>query len=141
MAGEALSGSEAVFLESSPTFADSTSFQEVGSYTENKRISFPVFGASVSASTLKLALSKVVSPSADLSVRIETDSSGSPSGTLAHANATGSVTAASLTTSLADTTVTMAGAFTLSSTQKYHIVIFQGTYGSETVNSTNYYRV
>ena len=58
---------------------------------------------------MKLALRKFVSPSADLAIRLETvDGSGNPTGTLVNANATATVTAASLTTSLVDTTVTFA---------------------------------
>jgi len=73
---------------------------------------------------------------------IETDNwSWNPSGTLAHANATATVTAGSLTTSLADTTVTFAWAFTLTRGVKYHVVLFQGTYGAELVNGTTHYKI
>jgi hypothetical protein len=46
---------------------------------------------------MQLALRKFVSPSADLAIRLETvDGSGNPTGTLVNANATATVTAASL---------------------------------------------
>lgn len=139
-AWEDLTAWNAVFLEPSATFAQATSVRNIGDVTGNTRVSLPCFWAWVSASTLKLALKKFVSPSVSLGIRIETDDgSGNPSGTLAHANATATVTAWSLTTSLADTTITFAGAFTLTAWIKYHIVCFQGTYGTETINGTNYY--
>ena len=137
---EDLTAWNAVFLEPSATFAQATSVRNIGDVTGNTRVSLPCFWAWVSASTLKLALKKFVSPSVSLGIRIETDDgSGNPSGTLAHANATATVTAWSLTTSLADTTITFAGAFTLTAWIRYHIVCFQGTYGTETINGTNYY--
>jgi len=60
---------------------------------------------------------------------------------LADVNATATVTEASLTTSLVDTTVTLAGSITLTAGTRYHIVLFAGTYGSETINGTNYFGV
>ena len=89
-----------------------------------------------------IALRKVVSPSVAFGVRIETDDgTGKASGTLAHANAVGSIASGTVTTSWVDTTINFAGAFTLAYGTKYHLVMFAGTYGSETVNGTNYYQV
>jgi hypothetical protein len=140
-AWETLSAWNVVFIEPAPTTAQATSAQNIGDVTANTRISFPVFGSGVAGTTLKLNLAKVGSPSVNLWVRIETDNAGSPSGTLVNANATGTVTAASLTTSLADTTVTLWGSFTIPAGQKCHAVVFQWTYGSETVNASNYYKI
>lgn len=140
-AWETLSAGNVVFIENAPTTAQATSAQNIGDVTANTRVSFPVFGSGVAASTLALNLAKTGSPSVNLWVRIETDNAGSPSGTLVNANASGTVTAASLTTSLADTTVTLAGSITIPAGQKCHIVTYQGTYWSETVNASNYYKI
>ncbi len=51
----------------------------------------------------RLYLRKIGSPAGTMTLRIETDSSGSPSGTLAHANATITVDEAGLSTSYSDT--------------------------------------
>lgn len=131
----------AVFAEPVTPFASATSEQFIWDISDNTRISIPAFGSWVSASTLKLALAKVVSPSVNLNFRIETDNSGAPSGTLVHANATGSIAPWSLTTSLADTTITLWGSFSITKGTKVWIVIFVGTYASETINGTNYYKI
>lgn len=88
-------------------------------------------------STIRLYLRKFATPVDNVVIRIETDNSGSPSGTLAHANATGSFTGGSLTTSLALTTVSFAGSFTLTDNTKYHIVCTR----SGSLSATNYYAV
>lgn len=58
----------------------------------------------------------------DITVRIETDSTNKPSGTLANASATGTITAFS-TSSYGWVSVTFAGTFTLSATTTYHLVL------------------
>lgn len=55
--------------------------------------------------SVALYLKKVGSPAGTLTVRIETDSAGEPSGTLAHANATGTLNEADLGTTYALETV------------------------------------
>lgn len=99
------------------------------------------FGTGVAMTTLKQSLKKTGTPAQNLNFRIETDNAGSPSGTLFHANATGAVTQASLSTSLADTTITLAGSVTIPLGTKVWVVGFHGTYGSETINNLNYYSV
>lgn len=92
---------DSLFVESTPTFAESTLVQNIGDVTANTRVSILSFGSGVAWSIMQLALRKFVSPSADLAIRLETlDGSGNPTGTLVNANATATVTAASLTTSL-----------------------------------------
>ena len=130
-----------VFVEEWVTQSSATQVQNIWDVTANTRVSTPIIGSGDASAILKLALSKTGSPSVDLWIRIETDNNGSPSGTLADANATATVTAASLTTSLADTTVTLAWSITLTEWTKYHIVTFQWTYWSETVNASNYYGI
>ena len=115
--------------------------QNIGDVTANTRVSIPALWSGVTASTLKLALKKFVSPWVDLWIRIETDNAGEPSGTLVDANATATVTAASLTTGLVDTTVTLAGSITVAEWTRVHIVLYAWIYWSETVNGTNYFGI
>lgn len=138
---EPAAAGDSLFVEDMVTFASATSVQNIWDVTANTRVSIPVIWSGVAASTLNLALKKFVSPWVDLWVRIETDNSGEPSGTLADANATATVLTSWLTTSLVDTTVTLAGSITLTEWTKYHIVLFAGTYGAETVNGTNYFGI
>lgn len=138
---EPAAAGDSLFVEDMVTFALATSVQNIGDVTANTRVSIPVIWSGVAATTLKLSLKKFVSPWVDLWVRIETDNSGEPSGTLADANATATVLTSWLTTSLVDTTVTLAGSITLTEWTKYHIVLFAGTYGAETINGTNYFWV
>ena len=133
--------SNSLFVEDWPTFAESTVVQNVGDVAANTRIAIPIFWSWVAGSEFNLALRKFVSPWVDYRFRIETDSAVSPSGTLIDANAEATVTEASLTTSLVDTTVTLAGSITIPLWQRAWIVWFAGTYGSETVNGTNYYGI
>jgi len=130
---------DSLFPETAPTFAESTLVQNIGDVTANTRIALYWFGSGVSWNTMKLALRKFVSPSADLSIRLETlDGSGNATGTLVNANSTSTVTSASLTTSLVDTTVTFAWSFAITLGQKYAIVLRQVW---DVVNATNYYWV
>jgi len=127
-----------LFAETVPTFAEATQVQNIGDVTANTRVVLYAFWSWVSGNTQKLALIKFVSPSADLSVRLETISWWNPTGTLVDANATATVTSASLTTSLVDTTITFAGSFTIPKGQKYAIVL---NAVGDVVNGTNYYGV
>lgn len=65
---------------------------------------------------------KKFSSGQDVTVRIETDNSGEPSGTLVDANATATISAGSIATSYATETATWAGSFSLSADTTYHIV-------------------
>jgi len=96
---------------------------------------FPVVGSGASMSSMKLALKKAGTPTDNARFRIETDSAGEPSGTLADANATGDVAGGGLSTSYADTTITFAGAFTLTAGTKYWVVHTRS--GSQ--NNTNFF--
>ncbi len=141
LAGEDIDANDSVFVEDMVTFASANQVQAIGDTAANTRVSIIAFGSGVASNTLKLALRKYISPWVDLWVRIETDNAGEPSGTLFDADATATVTAASLTTSLVDTTVTLADTITIPKGEKVHIVLFAGTYGSETINGTNYFGV
>lgn len=107
----------------------------MGDVAGNTRRSMKIVGNGISASTLKLGLGKTGAPSDNLIVRIETDSAGLPSGTLAHANATSNVDGTGLTTGIVDTTVTFGGAFTLTANTLYHVVIQR----QNEVDPSNYY--
>jgi hypothetical protein len=111
-----------VFKETAPTFAQATTAQNIWDVAGNTRVSFPAIGTGVAGNSLKLSLAKVLSPTAFCRVRIETDNAGSPSGTLVDANATKDIDPATLTTSLADTTVTFPWSFTVPQV-KVHTVV------------------
>lgn len=96
--GEDVTTGEPLFIETVTPYASATTFGNIGDVNGNKRVSFPAFGSGVSGSTLALALKRVLSTTVDLTVRIETDNAGSPSGTLAHANATTTIPRASMLT-------------------------------------------
>lgn len=81
---------------------------------------FQVTGA-VPVDRVIISLATVGSPTNNFTVRIETDSSGLPSGTLVHANATVSVATSTLTTG--DNTFTFAKSFGLAASTQYHIVM------------------
>jgi hypothetical protein len=106
---EDVTAGDSLFREDMVTFASATTVQNIGDVSGNTRVSIPVFWSGTASNTLKLALRKFVSPWVDLWVRIETDNAGEPSGTLIDPNATATVLESGLTTSLVDTTVTMAG--------------------------------
>jgi hypothetical protein len=136
--GEDVLENDSLFAETAPTFAESTLVQNIGDVTANTRVALYGFGSGVSGNTMQLSLRKFVSPSANLSVRLETLSWWNPTGSLVDANATATVTAASLTTSLANTTITFAGSFTIPKWQKFAILLSQVW---DVVNGTNYYGV
>jgi len=115
--------------------------KKIWDVSANTRVSTPIIGSGDAASTLNVALAKTGSPSVDLWIRIETDNAWSPSWTLADVNAESTITAWSLATTLAEETLTLLGSITLTKWVKYHVVFFQWTYWSETVNSSNYYRM
>ena len=132
---------DSLFKEVWPTFAEADQVQAIGDTADNTRVSIPAFGSGIASNTLKLSLRKYVSPWVDLWVRIETDNAGEPSGTLFDPDAISTVLESGLTTYLVDTTVTLADTITIPKWEKVHIVLFAGTYGSETINGTNYFGV
>lgn len=138
IAWDTILANDSLFVESLPTFAESTVLQNIWDVTGNTRVAILWIGSGVASNTLKLSLRKFVSPSANLSVRIETVSGWNPTGTLVNANATATVTAASVTTSLVDTTITLAGSITITKWQQVAIVLSQVW---DVVNATNYYAI
>lgn len=130
---------QVLFPESMVTFASATNIQNIGDVTNNKRFDILWFGSGVNGNTIALSLKKFSAPTVSLSVRIETDDgSWNPSGTLVHANADTTVTAASLTTSLANTTVTFPWSFTIAKWTPVHTVVKQVW---DNVDAVNYYGV
>lgn len=89
--------------------------------------------ATASCQYVNVLLKKVGSPG-NLTLRIETDTTGSPSGTLVNASATATITAASVGTSVTWITVKFATAFSLTSGTQYHLVIQP----SATADGSNY---
>lgn len=127
-----------VFKETAPTFAQATQSQNIGDVAGNTRVSKPDIATGIAWNSVKLALAKVGSPTAFLRVRIETDNAGVPSGTLVDTNATKDIDPATLTTSLADTTVTFPWSFTVADGTKVHTVVSAVW---DVVNASNYYKI
>lgn len=138
MLGEDCVAWNSLFTETVPTFTAASLFQNLWDITDNAILSLPVLGTWVIWSTINLSLAKVLSPSANLYIRIETDTWWSPSGNLVDPNATATILPWSLTTSLVDTVVTFAWSFTVSKWTKVHIII--GVVWG-VINATNYYKV
>jgi hypothetical protein len=92
-----------------------------------------------SISTMDFVLSKTGTPASTFGFRLETDVNGVPSGTLVHANATGTVAPGTVTTTLAKYTASFAGAFVPSA--KCWLVIWHGTYASPTADGANYWNI
>ena len=67
-------------------------------------------------------LKKTLTPG-DITARIETDNSGEPSGTLAHANATGTIIESAVTGSHTNIPITFDGEFPLTAATKYWLVL------------------
>jgi len=87
--------------------------------------------------TLKLYLQKVGSPTGTVTIRIETDSAGDPSGTLCDANATITVDEADLAAGGGWITVTFPGTISLDLYKRYHVVLTTDR-GSSGVNYINW---
>lgn len=82
-----------------------------------------------------------MSPSVNLNFRLETDSNG-PTGALVDPNATATIIPGSVDTLYSLKTLPRAGSFTPPAEgTKCRLCIYQGTYGSETINATNYYKI
>lgn len=62
-------------------------------------------------------------PTDAITVRIETDSSNCPSGSLVDANATGTISAASISSSYSFVVVNFSGSFSLTAATQYHLVL------------------
>jgi hypothetical protein len=135
---EDLTQTKAGVLYSIPPTNVSQVAVNIGDVSERTRVSFEIFGNGVSGNEITLYLAEQATPGADLVVQIETESNGRPSGTLADPNATLSIAPGALTNSLALTTESFAGSFTLTDNVKYHVVLKQA---SDTVHGTNYYQV
>jgi len=140
-AGESLTEGKGIFMDTPSLLADvtiSTGYCYFGynsaSYEE---IAFRVVGTGVSASSMKIAMAKNGSPTDNITVRIETDCSGDPSGTLADPNATSTFTGSSLTTSATDKSFTFDGAFTLTKGVVYHVRVKR--VGG--LSTSNYYKL
>lgn len=82
----------------------------------------------------KLYLKKVGSPTGTMTLRIETDNAGDPSGTLVDANATITVAESSLTTSYQLVDFNFPASFSLTGSTQYHLVLST----SRTASATNY---
>lgn len=131
---EDVSAGDPLCFEPKIAFASSTTDGPVSNITARTKISFNVIGGGESFSDIKLAMKKAGSPVDNTDLRIETDSSGDPSGTLADANATSSIDNSTLTTGYVDTTFSLAGSITLTEGTTYWVVLTK----SGGVDGTNY---
>ena len=95
--------------------------------------SFEVTGTQTLAS-VDLYLKKVGSPTGTMTLRVETDSAGSPSGTLADANLTATLAESGLGTSYADATFTFGTPASISGSTTYWLVLST----DRTASATNY---
>jgi hypothetical protein len=84
--------------------------------------SFEVTGTQTVGS-VDLWLKKVGSPTGTMTLRIETDNSGEPSGTLAHTNLTATLAESGLGTSYADATFTFSTPASISGSTTYWLVL------------------
>ncbi len=142
MAGETIAKNDSLFPENMVTFAGATEVIEFGKTTADKRVVMYAVGDWVASNKIKLWLKKFWSPSVDVSVRIETvDWSWIATGTLVDANAYGTTLTSGLTTTAVDTEITLNGNFTIPKGTNVAVVIYPWTYGSETINGTNYFGI
>ena len=102
------------------------SSQDVWNIVANTRIYQQILWSWISMTTLTTTSVKVWAPVDNWTLTIETDSSWVPSGTLANANATATISWASFWSGT-DNTWTFAWAFTLTLWTKYHVVIKRTT--------------
>lgn len=91
--------------------------------TEKDKLAQSFQVAASTAGTAQLYLKKVGSPTGTMTLRVETDSAGSPSGSLVHANATATVSESSLSTSYGDIDFAFAGSFSLAGSTDYWLVL------------------
>lgn len=131
---------ELLFLEWQATYSLSNTPLNIWDTSTNTRRAFRVLLTDEFVSSFNVAIRKVLSPSAALNFRLETDSSW-PTWVLYHANATATIAAASVTTSKVDTNINWAWTFTTSEWDIARLVVYQWTYWSETVNWTNYFQI
>lgn len=105
------------------------------SVVENDKLSqsFQVTGAQT-ARLAKLYLKKLGTPTGTLTLRVETDSSGSPSGSLVDANATATFNEADVSTSYGWVSIPFNGNFNLSGSTTYWLVLST----SRSVSATDY---
>lgn len=109
MLGETVVKWDSLFVEDMTTFALATTAQSVGDVTADTRFAVAILWSWVSGNSMKIALRKVVSPSVDFNIRIESDSGWVPSWTLIDPNATASIAAAAVTASFVDTNFVFSG--------------------------------
>lgn len=129
------------FNANSLTWFDTTSVQDAngivgdeGGTEKAKSQGFTIAGSgTVTVATARVYIKKNAGTPGDITVRVETDSSAVPSGTLANANATATIPAFS-TTSYGWVTITFAAPFSLTLGTLYHLVLKTAA----AANDTNY---
>lgn len=97
--------------------------QLITSTTKDKLAQGIQFVGTTAVKYAKVWMKKVGSPTGALTLRVETDSAGSPSGTLVDANATATAAESDLSTSYGWLTFTFATAWSPSASTQYHLVL------------------
>ena len=90
----------------------------------------------ITSSSIKLLLNKQGSPTGNLTIEVQTDSAGSPSGTPVTNGTSNTVAMSGLSGSYVETAFAFASAFSLSAGTTYHIVLKR----SDAVSGSNYVR-
>lgn len=139
-AGEALSAGDAVFLEDNSTdlsqvdtATDAGAADDTGRTGNRQKLS-QSFNESriIVIDKVKVYLKKTGAPADNVEIAIQADSAGSPSGSDL---ATGTIAAASLTTSLAEYAVSLSSPYTTAASTTYWIVVRR----SGALSDVNYY--
>jgi len=115
---------QALFVDTVSTSANAIVAEDFGRVASNViENASPRIGNGLAMTTIKLKLQDVGSPTDNMEVRIETDSAGTPSGTLFDPNATGLLPGSATTNSWQDLTFTLDGSVSPVAGTKYWVLL------------------
>jgi len=120
-----------------PQFSMATTAQYLGASSSYQKSGYRILGNGYSMTSINISIRKVANPTDNVIIRIETDSGGTPSGTLINANAMATIAGSGLTTAFVDKVFTFSGAFTITDGQVVWVVLSR----SGAVNFTNRYEI
>jgi len=135
--GEAVTQGDCLAIHKMWLAADATTLNWIGDAAAQTKVAFCVIGNGISTSSLIAIMRKQNTPADNCVVRIETDNSNAPSGTLADANATVTVAWTVFNTVAANYTFTFPWSFTLTDKTKYWVVFSR----SGAIDATNRFQV
>lgn len=133
--GEDLTAWNSVFVNFIPPVSDFAWLLLNFWNTTNEKRAIRIVGNGVSVSDIDVRLAKRMSPTDNLVIRIETDNSGEPSGTLADPNSSGTIAGSGLSGTPTLETVSFTGSFSLTDQTVYWIVFER----SGSLDNTNNY--